>query len=259
LKPSEVRPVEIAVDGTVLRGLLHRAAGGGGKDAPCIVLCHGLLSSMESPKFSLLADTFSREGFHTVRFDFRGCGSSGGNLRETTVSGRVRDLNAVLDYLRQSEGFHGPTGLLGSSMGGFVALLTFLARGDVQALCVWATPFRLDLLSSRRGHPDLDRLGPDFFEDLAVHDLRPRCGELHHLLLLHGGQDEVVPVNHGFLLYRYASPPKALEIIPQADHRFSDPEHRRQATERSLAWFRAHLIEAEAGTGPLKNPLRPSL
>jgi hypothetical protein len=26
-----------------------------------------------------------------------------------------------------------------------------------------------------------------------------------------------------------------------------------------LAWFRAHLIEAEAGTGPLKNPLRPSL
>ncbi len=228
--------LEIPQDGQIIRGLLHRPSED--PHIPCAVLCHGLMSSMDSPKFSLLADALSRMGMAAVRFDFRGCGQSDGEISQTTVSGRLADLQAVLDHLREGRGLRGPYGLMGSSLGGYVALLAFAARKDSSAICVWATPFDLGDLSSHSGDPDLSSLGPAFFEDLGRHDLL-RVGEhVHHLLILHGERDEVVPVSHARRLYENASEPKALHILPGGDHRLVDPAHRARATELTIAWFR---------------------
>jgi alpha-beta hydrolase superfamily lysophospholipase len=196
---------------------------------------------MDSPKFSLLAEALCEMGIGAARFDFRGCGQSDGAISDTTVSGRLADLQAVLNHLREVQGLGGPFGVMGSSMGGYVSLLAFAARGDLQATAVWATPFDLKGLSSQRGHPDLSSLGPAFFEDLPLHDLAPLDTRLHHLLIIHGERDEVVPHSHAHRLFKLASEPKELCIIPGGDHRFTNPAHRVRAGDLTLHWFRRWL------------------
>lgn len=231
--------LKISCRGQEIQGVLHRPSPD--VTGPCVILSHGLVSSMESPKFRLMADTFAREGMAALRFDFRGCGSSGGDIRDTTVSGRVEDLEAVLDHLREGLGWGGPVGLLGSSMGGYVSLLVFAKREDIKAVCVWATPFDLKGLSELREDPDMASIGPAFYEDLQYHDLASKGPRIHHVMVIHGQRDEVVPEAHAGRIYAMASEPKELHVLPHADHRFTDQALRVRATELSLRWFQRFL------------------
>jgi alpha-beta hydrolase superfamily lysophospholipase len=236
--------LSVAVPGRdlTLKGVLHRAAAD--DSAPCVVLCHGLMSSMESPKFRLLGEVFRAAGVHSFRFDFSGCGASDGRLAETTVTGRIADLQAVLDHLHRVVGLSGAFGLLGSSLGGHIAGLVFGRRTDVQALCLWATPFDLTNLRDHRDHPDLAVLNDSFFEDLTRYGSLSGDRALSRVLVLHGMRDEIVPPSHAFRIYRGAHASKALRFFPQGDHRFSDPALRREAAELSLNWFRTTLFAA---------------
>ncbi len=231
--------IRISCCGQDIHGVLHSPSLD--VTGPCVILSHGLISSMESPKFRLMADTFAQEGMAALRFDFRGCGSSGGDIKDTTVSGRVEDLEAVLDHVRRDLGWEGPVGLLGSSMGGYVSLLVFAKRGDIGAVCVWATPFDLKGLSELRDDPDMASIGPAFYEDLQNHDLASKGRRIHHLMVIHGQRDEVVPEAHAQRIYAIASEPKDLHVLPHADHRFTDPALRIRATELSLKWFQRFL------------------
>jgi hypothetical protein len=75
-------------------------------------------------------------------FDHRGCGDSQGDFeKDTTLSGRIRDLTAALTYLRGMDLFGPGLGLFGSSLGGAIALLHAL-ENPVDALAVYAAPIR---------------------------------------------------------------------------------------------------------------------
>ena len=225
-----------------LAGLLHRPSDD--PSIPLVILSHGLLSSMASPKFGMLSDSLCRSGMAAVRFDYHGCGDSEGDLYDTTVSGRVEDLYAVIDHVVGEHRLDGPLGLLGSSLGGYVSLLTAQKRPGIKAVCTWATPFDLKGLAEHSNHPDLDKLGPGFFEDAKKHDLGASMGGISRLLVLHGERDEIVPEAHAHKIHRSASEPKALHVIPSADHRFSDPKHRQRAADLSIEWFRRHLFDS---------------
>lgn len=236
---SPVRPVEMEGSQGRLAGFLHVPRGW--PEAPCVILCHGLFSSMESPKFRVLAEELRRTGLAALRFDFAGCGSSEGDLRRTTVSGRVEDLQRVIHSLREDLGHIGPMGLMGSSMGGFVCLLALGERSDVSAACVWATPFAPRELVALRGHRETRELDETFFKDLTNHSLGSIASKIHHLLVIHGEEDELVPAQDAFRINDIASEPKQVSLIPGADHRFTDPAHRDQAMRMTLEWFSIHL------------------
>ncbi len=53
-------------------------------------------------------------------------------------------------------------------------------------------------------------------------------------------------VEHGAVLHSRAAEPCDLIVIPGADHRLTDPGHRRTAVDASLAWFRRFLPERAA-------------
>ena len=103
-----------------LAAVLHRPA----RPAPPLVIaCHGLLSSMESPKYVALAEALAEAGLACARFDFSGCGQSAGAREQTTVARRVAELGAVARALSAHRAVAvGSLGLMGSSLGGFIAL-----------------------------------------------------------------------------------------------------------------------------------------
>lgn len=219
-----------------ISGALHRCE----TASPVIVCCHGLFSNKNSDKFYQIAEAFTREGLSVVRFDFGGCGESSGALADTTVTGRLQDLAAVMGYLAGQEGLAGPYGILGSSLGGYVGLL-HAARHPVAALSVWATPCDLPAITHSIPKEDLRKLKQDFFSDIRRHDLAAALGALSSVQVLHGTDDEVVPLEDARRIYAGVKSPKELLVLPGADHSITQPSCRRQAVAASLAWFTQQL------------------
>ncbi len=206
---------------------------GGTVPVPLVVACHGLAASKDSDKYLLMADELPRAGLALVRFDFRGCGESSGVEDETTVGTRIADAEAVIERLRSHPALDGRVGLLGSSLGGFVALHVAARRTDAPPVVTWNAPADLATLPDDGPRPGL---GAPFFAEVASgrHVSAPAVAK--HLVV-QAELDDVVPPAHGGILRRRALPPSELVVIPGADHRLTEIAHRRVALARSLDWF----------------------
>lgn len=208
---------------------------------PLVVLCHGFLSHKDGSKYRQLAKFLSEEGVGSIRFDFRGCGKSEGLLHESTVSGRWSDLQKVLDAAESLDGFDGRLGLLGSSLGGYLALLEASRNSKVRCVVVWSTPSHLGELAERLLEVGPVGMSKVFYEDLRRVELLSRLEKVQRVLILHGKQDQQVDLDHASRLFGAVQEPKSLHILEDADHRFSQEEAREQAIQLSLDWIRRFL------------------
>src|SRR5262245_5857222 len=91
--------------------------------APTFVWLGGFKSDMAGTKAQALAEWARASGQGFVRFDYSGHGQSGGRFEDLAVSDWLADALAVIDGLTQ-----GPLVPVGSSMGGWIALLAARAR-----------------------------------------------------------------------------------------------------------------------------------
>ena len=230
--------LEILSDGLKLRAVLNSP------DTsywPLIVLCHGFLSHKDSSKYRLLAQVLARESIATVRFDFRGCGESEGLLSESSISRRWRDLQRVIDQSLDLEGFDGRMGLLGSSLGGYLALLEVSHNVYIRCAAVWSTPFHLHDLAKRLPEVSPVEFSQECYNDLLTVELLPRLKNVQRVLVVHGQEDQQVPLDHASQLYEVLDEPKALHILEGADHRFTASEWREEAIRLTLEWFKRFL------------------
>ena len=100
-------------------------------DGPTIVFLSGYMSDMSGSKAEALDAWAAATGRAFLRLDYSGCGASGGDFEEGTI-GRWRDeARAVIDAAAP-----GPLVLVGSSMGGWIALLLAAELGDRVAALV---------------------------------------------------------------------------------------------------------------------------
>src|SRR5262249_61573603 len=97
-------------------------------------------ASKDSDKYLLLGAELPAAGLALARFDFRGCGKSTGDEEETTIATRVEDLEAVLKFLAFHRRLDGRFGLLGSSLGGYVALQVAAGPGGGLPVVTWDAP-----------------------------------------------------------------------------------------------------------------------
>jgi pimeloyl-ACP methyl ester carboxylesterase len=97
-----------------------RSAGTRG-GVPGLVWMPGFKSDMVSTKASVLAAWAEARGAGLLRFDYSGHGQSGGRIEDRTIGDWLAESLAAFDALTD-----GPQILVGSSMGGWLALL--LAR-----------------------------------------------------------------------------------------------------------------------------------
>jgi pimeloyl-ACP methyl ester carboxylesterase len=198
--------------------------------APTLVFFPGYASDMEGTK-ALALDAFAeRRGVAMLRFDYSGTGSSGGRFEDGTLSLWLEDSLAVIDGLTR-----GPLVLIGSSMGGWIALHVALLRRDrVKALVgIAAAPDftewgfsdaqKADIVATQpagsqpftrafwQSGQQLQLLGNEIAIDCAVR-------------LLHGELDREVPLEIAFRTMRaLRSADVQLNVIKGGGHRLSEP------------------------------------
>ena len=92
---------------------------------PGVIFLTGFKSDMTGGK-AMAVENFCRErGQAILRFDYTGHGQSSGAFEDGTIGQWAADAIYALDYLTE-----GPQVLVGSSMGGWIMLLTALARPE---------------------------------------------------------------------------------------------------------------------------------
>lgn len=202
------------------RQIAYRFRDGAG---PLLVFLPGYASDMEGTK-ALALDAFAeRRRLGLLRFDYSGTGSSGGRFEEGSLELWLEEALAVVDQLTS-----GPVILVGSSMGGWLALhIARLRPGRVQAVVgiaaapdftQWGfTPAQAAQLN------DGGRLTRAFWESgqrmlLLDGQIAIDCP----VRLLHGEKDEEVPLEVAFRTLRaLRSADVQLNVIKAGGHRLS--------------------------------------
>ena len=93
-------------------------------DGPTVIWVGGFRSDMEGTKALALEQAARERGWSFVRYDHFAHGQSSGDWRQATIGRWREDAVALIDSLE------GPVIPVGSSMGGWVALLATLARPE---------------------------------------------------------------------------------------------------------------------------------
>ncbi len=99
---------------------------------PTVVFMTGFRSDMTGDKATSLAAFCAARGQAMLRFDYRGHGTSSGAFLDGTIGVWAADALAAIDRLTS-----GKLVLVGSSMGGWIALLTALARPERDRRIGW--------------------------------------------------------------------------------------------------------------------------
>jgi dipeptidyl aminopeptidase/acylaminoacyl peptidase len=234
----KVEKVYFKSEGKRISGILHLPE----KINPsCVIASHGLLSSKDSEKYIALGEQISREGISMLRFDFRGIGESEGSEEDNTVSKKIADLSAAIDFIRSYPGLENRIGLIGSSLGGFLSLIKASEDKEIRTIVIWATPLHLDDLGTKKQEEDYPLPPEAFFEDLPKHRLVPLLHKVSNCLVIHGEEDELVPLDQALGIFYNLSVPKEIHVIGGADHRLTDPAHRQRAIQLSVDWFKKYL------------------
>ena len=92
---------------------------------PCVVFLPGFRSDMTGDKATSLRSLCAERGHGLLLFDYSGHGASGGAFTDGSIGRWTADALAAIDALTE-----GKLVLVGSSMGGWIALLVALARRD---------------------------------------------------------------------------------------------------------------------------------
>ena len=194
-----------------------------------------------------LAMVHARLGANVLIFDYRGYDNSEGSPSERGI---YRDARAALAYLKTRPGLD-PEQVVyfGRSLGAAVAIE--LAGDQPPAGLVLVAPFASLGDMARVAYPflPLNWLLGNRYNSVT------RVSQLHQpLLILHGDQDEIVPLSQGEQLHQAANPPKSFQVLPGAGH--NDTYSPQQATFIGMPWvsFSAAWLNPPA----VDIPVRPT-
>ena len=218
-------------------------------NGPGVVFLPGYRSDMQGSMAIFLRDHCAARGQAFLRLDYSGHGESAGRFEDGTIGQWAEDALAIFDALTE-----GPQILVGSSMGGWIALLIARARRDRLAGLIGIAP------------------APDFTEALLWPALAPehrtaltRHGVIHlpsqygeptpvtlalvedgkrqavlgapidlpcPVRILQGMADPDVPWRHAIrIMDTLAGGDARLTLIKDGDHRLSRPEDLRLLAE----------------------------
>ena len=229
-------------DGIQLSAVLEKPEGG--ETSSLAILLHGFTSTKDKPHNLLAAEAMREAGLATLRFDLYGHGESGGEFRNHTLYKWISNTMAVMDYARGL----GYTDLFlsGHSQGGLVAALVAGMEADrVRGLILRAPAFMIPQ-AAREG----SMLGRTF-DPVHIPDSVPvikglelngnyiRVAQTVHpeeaterytgpVLILHGDQDDVLPIEDSRKMAKRYRNAELAEMTGETHHFDKHPEQMRE-------------------------------
>jgi pimeloyl-ACP methyl ester carboxylesterase len=209
---------------------------------PGSVFLGGFMSDMQGTKAIYLEALARAEGRAFLRFDYSGHGASSGAFTDGCISDWAADAAAVIGARAT-----GPQILIGSSMGGWIALLlarampqriaglvTIAAAPDFTEDSMWAgfdAAQRAEIMDTGRIALASDYDAPYTITRRLIEDgrqnlvLRDPLSLPFPVRFLQGTADKDVDKSVALSLLDHASgPDMRLTLVDGADHRFSDPD-----------------------------------
>jgi len=220
---------------------------------PTVMFMPGFFSHMEGTKARRLESFCRDRGNAYLRFDYRGHGESEGRFEDGTVSDWLNDTLLVLDNIAEK-----PVIAVGSSMGGWIALLAALKRSNaINGLVgIASSPdFTQSLYNDRLNEQQRHEINEQGFlqqaseyrDDPIIITRKLIEDGKHHLLLhrkyldisfpvclIHGKMDRDVPWGKSLALqHRIGMDRCKLILVPDGKHRLSR-EQDLQLIERAV-------------------------
>ncbi|MFD2786661.1 alpha/beta hydrolase family protein [Hymenobacter rubripertinctus] len=260
-----------------------------GRPKPVVVFVHGFKGFKDWGHFNLLADWFAQRGFVFVKLNLSHNGlvvGGTGDLEDLDAFGRnnfsleLDDIGVLLDALHAPGQTGIPAaemdlarlGLLGHSRGGGLVLLKTAEDARVQAVASWAAisdvnpgwteelmtqwqqqgVFHVENSRTKQQLPLYFQIVEDYHQHRLRLDIRHNLRRKlrgRPLLIIHGDQDETVPLARAHQLQQW-QPAAELLVLPGVTHNFGGahpwpsaqlPDQTRQAAEATAAFFEVKM------------------
>jgi uncharacterized protein len=255
------KPLIFTNKGQKLFGVMHYAEGSGKN--PCVVMFHGFTGNKAEAHFlfTKMARAIAKAGVSVFRFDFRGSGDSEGDFSNMSTAEEVSDGIKAVAFVRKDKRIDPKrTGVIGLSMGGFVAASVLGAYPDLRcgvllsAVCSFIK-IKRNIRKSFRGKRikggkrDMGGLviSNKFFDDMERVDWKSLAGVNKYkgsLLVIHSKNDETVPISEGEMYYKSSpSRNKKMIVFKKGGHVFSDHVSEKRLILETNKWVKKALSE----------------
>ena len=222
-----------------------------GEKCPLVLVIHGFTGHMEEEHIVSVAKAINECGYATLRVEMYGHGQSDGEFRKHTLYKWLTNALTVIDYARNLD-FATGLFLCGHSQGGLLVMLAAAMKRDIVKGLIALSPACMIPEIARQGELLGLQFDPDRIPDtLDAWDGRKldgnyaRVAQTIHVeeaiarydgpvLIVHGDEDEAVPVQYGIdaaKAYRNAE----LVLIPGDDHCYN--RHLDQVVDAVKAWL----------------------
>ncbi len=213
-----------------------------------VVIGHGVTGNKDRPFVVALGEGLAKAGINALRISFSGNGASGGRFVDSNVSKEAADLGSVLDVLKGRTICY-----VGHSMGGAVGVVRASEDARINYLVSLAGMVNTKAFAQREfgsvkpgegcmwDEPACP-LSQAYMDDLTQLDsLVNRAPKIKvPWLLVHGTEDDVVPIQDSREIFAKANLPKEMVEIAGSGHVFSG-EYTAVMVGKVVEWIKARL------------------
>lgn len=207
---------------------------GGENLGAMVVIGHGVTGNKDRPLLVAIAEGLAAKGWPCLRFSFSGNGESEGRFEDATISKETGDLLSVMRTVPQERRI----AYVGHSMGAAVGVVKASRSLMIQSLVSLAGMVHTaDFLAREFGDvlPDEGNMWDEdgcplssaFVDDMKrIGSLLGTASEVRQpWLLIHGTDDDVVPIKDSLDAFDAARCEKKLVRIPDAGHSFDEKSY----------------------------------
>ncbi|MFH1591749.1 MAG: alpha/beta hydrolase [Candidatus Woesearchaeota archaeon] len=224
---------------------------------PIAIFCHGYRGTKESSKVKPLAEKLISKGVGLFAFDFSGRGESEGKFEETTISQYIEDLASVINHLSK---YTDKISVIGSSLGGLVTLQEAVGDKKIKLLVLLSPvshfPWRSEKEFSEGGLKEWKERGYTYMQSGRFGELKINYSFYEDglkfgdysvyesidipVLVIHGTEDESVPIDDSRKLVKYIQKSNLIELTG-ADHMYTGEKNFDRVVEETVRFIVGNL------------------
>jgi pimeloyl-ACP methyl ester carboxylesterase len=211
-----------------------------------VVLGHGVTGNKDRPLIVAVAEGLAKKGWPCIRFSFSGNGDSQGKFEDSCITKEVDDLWSILKMVPQEKRI----AYIGHSMGAAVGVKTAVQGMAIQSLVSLAGMVdTAGFLQREFGDVEPGKgfmwedescpLSESYVSDLTqISSILPDAAKvICPWLLIHGTEDDVVPIEDSRRAFEAARCDKKFIEIPGTGHSF-DAESYGAIVDRIDLWLK---------------------